>query len=118
MSKFLSAPIVKRVKSAISLRSNKSTTDLKQDASPIPIQQESITSTTALLRLVDDLLDTIEQIEKEAAEGIPILKRKKETPGIPESQDEVKTLLTTHQEAAYYDLLHDDYFNDECNTAN
>ena len=60
-----------------------------------------------------ELLDYIEQAEKEAEEGVPVLKRKTETTDTPVKKEKVEAMSAVPQEPAYYEGLIEEYFEND-----
>ena len=135
MPSLLFPTVIKQVKSCISLRSVKSSPDLKQSRSPSPISpsinQQEARYTTAQGRGAEQLIELIDQIRESAEEVIPILATdyipmspeeylpvlaKAEAEALAKAKGKEKTKQSTRstsvtpQEAAYYEGLLEDYF--------
>ena len=59
------------------------------------------------------LLDYIEQAEREAEEGVPILKWKTETTNTTVKKEKVEAMSAVPQELAYYEGLIEEYFKND-----
>ena len=97
MSTSFFAPIVKRVKSLGNLRKTKPENALKMKPS---LPTLPLTTETYTVRGANQLLDYLDQAQKEADEGIPVLPRKVEIDELP----------------AYYETI-EDYFEENNNPA-
>ena len=59
------------------------------------------------------LLDYIEQAEREAEEGVPILKRETKTTNATVKEEKVEAMSAVPQELAYYEGLIEEYFEND-----
>ena len=109
--------IVKHVKSFMSLQKVTSTTSLKRKLS-LPLMPTSTTKNTEpcskqLTRSIAKLLDYLEQAEKEAEEGVPVLEWKIKAAEVIEILEDVETTSAVQQGQAYYEGLLEDYLEND-----
>src|SRR5271168_1282630 len=117
MSSSFISTVVKHVKSFMSLQKVTSTTSLKRKSS-LPLIPTSTTKNTKpcskqLTRSIAKLLDYLEQAEKEAEEGVPVLEQKIKAAEVIEISEDVETTSAVQQGQAYYEGLLEDYFEND-----